>query len=432
MNPILPLQHFVPDVEARQWADGRLYLYGSYDISGDTTYCSYEYHVFSSGDLVHWTDHGVSFASLGRGSGVPWARSPLYAPDCIFHNGRYYLCFCLANASEGIAVSDQPQGPFRDAFPVEGADGDAIDPAILRDDDGQIYFYWGQFHCRGARLSADLHRVDAATLRADLLTERDHGFHEGVSVRKRNGLYYLVYTDISRGRATCLAYATSASPLGPFEKRGILIDNTGCDRETWNNHGSIAEFNGDWYLFYHRSSQASKFSRRVCVEPIRFAPDGSLPEVEMTTQGVTGPIPAATRVEACRACLLSGQVRTATAGAVGEGAAAGAWSEHLTWIHDGDWAAYKYLDFGAGVTSFHAEVASLSYGGRIEVRCDGADGPLLGTCEVPRTGGWEAWQPVNCNLRGAEGVRALYLVFRGLHGRLFSLRSFRFGRAPGD
>jgi len=363
---------------------------------------------------------------------VPWAKSPLYAPDCICHNGRYYLCFCLANASEGIAVSDQPQGPFRDAFPVAGADGDAIDPAILRDDDGQLYFYWGQFHCRGARLTPDLQRVDAATLKADLLTERDHGFHEGVSVRKRNGLYYLVYTDISRGRATCLAYATSTSPLGPFEKRGILIDNTGCDRETWNNHGSIAEFNGTWYVFYHRSSQASKFSRRVCAEPIRFGPDGSLPEVEMTTQGVTGPIPATTPLEACRACLLSGQVRTAATGAVGEGAAAGAWSEHLTWIHDGDWAAYKYLDFGAGVTSFHAEVASLSYGGRIEVRCDRADGPLVGTCEVPRTGGWEAWTSVRCSVRGAEGVRALYLVFHGLHGRLLSLRRFHFGTASGD
>jgi arabinoxylan arabinofuranohydrolase len=425
MNPILPVQHFVPDVEARQWQDGRMYLYGSYDISGGTTYCSYEYHVFSSDDLINWKDHGESFRSTGPNSDVPWAESPLYAPDCIFYKGQYYLFFCLSDNSEGIAVSPRPAGRFTNAAPVEISHDAAIDPAVLVDEDQQVYYYWGQFHLRGARLQSDLKAILPDTLCPDLLTEAAHGFHEGASIRKRNGVYYLVYTDISRGRATCLAYATSLSPLGPFEKRGILIDNAGCDPHTWNNHGSIAEFNGQWYVFYHRSSQASNFNRRVCVEPIHFNPDGSIDEVEMTTQGVSAPLTASTHIDAWRACLLSGQVRTEALGS----AETGEWGEHLSLIHDGDWAAYKYLDLNsldAGERLFTARVASLTYGGTIEVRLDDPDGPLLGTCAVPNTGGWHQWAAVECPVERASGIHALYLLFHGRPGRLFNLASFSF------
>ena len=425
MNPILPIQHFVPDAEGHQWEDGRMYIYGSYDISGDTTYCSYEYHVFSSEDLVNWTDHGVSFKSTGPDSDVSWSEAPLYAPDCIYHNGLYYLYFCLADNSEGVATSTKPYGPFKNAAPVEGANGDAIDPAIFVDDDGQAYYYWGQFNCRGARLKSDMSGIEPDTLCTSLINEPEHGFHEGASMRKRNGIYYLVYTDISRGRATCISYATSKSPLGPFVKGGVIIDNTGCDPETWNNHGSIAEFNGNWYIFYHRSSQASKFSRRACIEPIYFNEDGSINEVEMTTQGVSEPLDALSKIDAYRACLLSGRVRTE---AVGPNQDNDRYSEHLSLIENGNWAAYKYIDFKDGVSSFEAKVGSLTYGGVIEVRIDRLDGPVIGTCEVSRTGGWQKWEAVSCPVQNITGVHAVYLVFKGRGGRLFNLESFKFNQ----
>jgi arabinoxylan arabinofuranohydrolase len=416
MNPILPIQFFIPDVEARQWSDGRMYLYGSYDISGRTSYCSWEYHVFSSADLSHWEEHGESFCSTGPGADVPWTEAPLFAPDCIYHNGRYYLFFCNADRSEGVAESLSPTGRFSKAAPIEGANGDAIDPAVLVDDDGQVYYYWGQFHLRGAKLRPDLHAIQPETLCSDLITEAGHGFHEGASIRKRNGLYYLVYADISRGRPTCLAYATSRSPLGPFTKGGILIDNTGCDRESWNNHGSIAEFNGQWYLFYHRSSQASNFNRRVCVEPIHFNLDGSLSEVEMTTQGISGPLSANQPIEAWRACLLHGQVRTAAQGPTENDPSV---REHLTLIHHDDWAAYKKIDFETQpVLAFQARAASLAYGGLIEVHLDQPDGELIGTCDIARTGGWQKWATFSCRIQKAKGVRALYLVFKGREDRL--------------
>lgn len=434
MNPILPVQHFVPDVEARQWRDGRIYLYGSYDISGRTSYCSWQYRVFSSSDLLNWTDHGESFRTAPPNPSVTWTHATLYAPDCIYHNGRYYLFFCNEGNREGMAQSPSPTGPFTQAIPIDGANKDAIDPAVLVDDDDQVYLYWGQFHLRAAKLRPDLGAIQPETLNRNLLNEAEHGFHEGASIRKRNGIYYLVYADISRGKPTCLAYAISNSPLGPFTKRGILIDNAGCDPETWNNHGSIAEFNGKWYLFYHRSSQGSKFNRRVCIEPIHFNPDGTIDEVEMTTQGISGPLPATQPIEAWRACLLNGTVHTTADGPTERDPTT---RERLTQIHRDDWAAYKYLNFDAQlVHTFHARAASLAYGGQIEIHLDTPNGAAIGTCKVPPTGGWQKWITVTCPIQPANGVRTVYLVFKSPDDkpivptsdpdRLFDLESFWF------
>ena len=142
MNPLLENHHYVPDAEAHVWNDGRLYIYGSYDIRGALSYCSTQYHVFSTDDLVYWTDHGVSLESHQ----IPWMQPsrPLYAPDCAYRDGKYYLYFCYADpvGREGVAVSEKPYGPFENPVPVKGADGGGIDPAVLVDDDGAAYLYW--------------------------------------------------------------------------------------------------------------------------------------------------------------------------------------------------------------------------------------------------------------------------------------------------
>lgn len=232
MNPVLPRQHFVPDSEARVMPDGRLYVYGSYDISGRKGYCSHVLHAFSTDNMIDWVDHGVCFESKD----VPFADSKLelFAPDCIYRDGKYYLYFCMKTGVEGVAVSDTPWGPFTDPTPIEGAHKDSIDPSVFIDDDGQAYYFWGQFHLRGAKLNADMRTLDLSTLNTNIIDEKRYGFHEGSSLRKVNGLYYMVYADISRGKANCLGYAVAESPLGPYEYKGIIIDNTGCDPKTWN------------------------------------------------------------------------------------------------------------------------------------------------------------------------------------------------------
>ncbi|MFQ9395775.1 MAG: family 43 glycosylhydrolase [Lachnospiraceae bacterium] len=123
------------------------------------------------------------------------------------------------------------------------------------------------------------------------MTQDEDGFHEGSSIRKINGKYYMVYADISRGRPTCLGYAISDNPLGPYEKKGIIIDNNGCDPSSWNDHGSIQKIGEDYYVFYHRSTHNSVYSRRVCAEKIQINEDGTIDEVEMTTQGAESHIP---------------------------------------------------------------------------------------------------------------------------------------------
>jgi predicted GH43/DUF377 family glycosyl hydrolase len=422
MNPILPLEHCVPDGEPRVMPDGRLYLYGSYDICGDDFYCSQEYHSFSSDDLVNWTHHGMSFRREDSHCDE-WSR--LYAPDCMHRDGTYYLTYCGPGGAEGIATADTPYGPFRNGFPVEGADGDAIDPTILLDGDGQVYLYWGQFKLRGARLNEDLHSIDKSTLQTSMLNEKEHGFHEGPSIRKRGDWYYMVYCDTARGKASCLSYAMSRSPLGPFEKKGVIIDNDHCDPETWNNHGGMAEFNGRWYICYHRSSQNSKYSRRACMESIAFNDDGTIDEMAMTTQGVEGPLNPRRRIEATRFCLMNGGLHV---GVHGRTEYNDRHREFVQKIHARDWMAYKFFDFPADLRRFTVRAGSLGFGGTIELHLDSPDGPLIGTCNVTPTGGWQLWQTFTCPVAvGKPGVHALYLLFQGLgSNRLMDVECFWF------
>lgn len=347
VNPFLSPEIYIPDGEAHAMSDGRLYLYGSHDTEPDS-YCGRDYFVASTPDFQEWTVEGPSF----RCEDIPWKGtggtnqkldeatcfedlplvlqkmlpeecrqypidvlvqiirqysphlSPegvrLYAPDAIERDGKIYLYFCLSDDSEGVAVADHPGGPFRDCgrLPALG-----IDPAIFVDDDGRAYYYWGQFSASAAELSADMISYDPDSVVCGVLTEEEHQFHEGSSIRKRGDTYYYVFADTSRNsRPTCLGYATSKSPFGPFTYRGIIIDNALCDPESWNNHGCIQEYNGQWYVFYHRSSRNSRYSRRACCERISFDQNGLIPEVKMTSQGAGAAFTAGELIPAYTAC----------------------------------------------------------------------------------------------------------------------------------
>lgn len=417
MNPILPLKEFVPDVEAKVFRDGKIYLYGSYDLPGNTEYCSKDYYVFSSSDFLEFEKSELAFTN--RDDCLGWATGDLYAPDCLEKDGKYYLYFCTSNENEGVAVSEDPMGPFQAPVPVKGADSSQIDPTVFEDEDGQVYYFWGQFSLKGARMQPDLKTLDMESYCSCVLTEEEHGFHEGSSICKRNGIYYMLYTDISRGRATCLSYATSASPLGPYKKGGVVIDNTGCDPQSWNNHGSICEIHGQWYVFYHRSTNCSVFSRRVCVEPIYFEEDGSIKEVEMTVNGQEKIVESSRRLEASRASRLNGSVYISFSSMGGEHV------EYLTEIHNGDWAEYRYLTFH-GEKVFCVEAGSGTYGGTIELHMDSPEGPLLGAVKIENTGGWENFRQFFCPIKKTEGSLGLYLVFKGDANRLFTVADFWF------
>ena len=405
MNPLLPRSFFMADAEAHVMPDGRLYIVGSTDVSGKKDYCSKEYHIWStdSPNLEGFVDHGTVFENTESNPAVPWSKgTTLYAPDMAYKDGRYYLFICGSDAFEAVASSDKPYGPYGDVKKIEKADKNGIDPTVLVDDDGSVYYLWGQFHLRGIKLKDNMCEAVEGSFTDNILTEQEHGFHEGASIRRINGKYYIVYTDISRGKATCMSYAVSDKPLGPYKKGGVIIDNTYCDPGTWNNHGSIQFYRDRWFIFYHRSSQNGATCRRVCAEPITIAPDGSIAEVPMTSNGAGEPIDAYGKIDASSACRLKGSLYI-TPDTENEGAeiltdcGGGSWTEA--------WAEYKTLDFKSGARKFTAEASGV---GKITVMTE-KDG-RIGSLEF---NGNKRVRLETALSAVPTGVRTVWILFEG-------------------
>lgn len=358
-NPILPLNRYCPDGEPHRIGD-ELYVYPSWD-ERPGCYCSDKLYVVHSKDLETWHLDGPAFLS----SKLEWEMAPsyppglseaesyeelpsylkdylpkhfghivpfrwfkrylmwimktlqskdpskrlLYAPDALTVNGRSYLFFCTSDDYEGVAVSDSPAGPFTNPVKITGDRSGkpirGIDPAVFRDDDGKVYLYWGQIQSCGAELTEELTQIKEDTLVTGLLSEKEHGFHEGSSMRKIGDTYYYIFADTHRGKPTALGYATSKHPLGPFTYRGVIIDNEGCDPASWNNHGSIECVNGRWYVFYHRSTANSRYLRRMCAEPITVDENGLIPEVKPSSIGMGEPYKIGEPLFSYQACKLS-------------------------------------------------------------------------------------------------------------------------------
>ena len=395
-NPVFPIDFHVPDGEAHVMPDGKVYIYGSWDNANEY-YCSEEYRTFSSSNLIDWNYHGESF-NIKQ---VPWSQDKvkpnymemdlsdptplmkkfiddmkkfkknnkdlelknlLYAPDAIHYKGKYYLYFCMADQSEGVAISDNPEGPFEN--PVQLHCG-GIDPAIFIDDDNQAYYYWGQFYGNVAKLKNSMTEINQDTVLTRIVSEQKHYFHEGSSMRKRGEIYYLIYTCIKRGKPTALGYSTSLSPLGPFTYQGIIIDNAKCDPKSWNNHGSIEEVNGQWYVFYHRSSRNSDKYRRLCIEPITFNEDGTINEVKMSSNGANTPFQPGDLVESYRACELSGDLFISPDKTLE--------TEVLTGIKNSDTAVFRYFKLLKGEYEFKVDAEG---SGTIEVTLDDSIEPI--------------------------------------------------------
>ncbi|MBN1387992.1 MAG: family 43 glycosylhydrolase [Bacteroidales bacterium] len=412
-NPICPPGVYIADPSARVWDDGRLYVYGSTDESGDY-YCSWHHDILYTEDMLNWYLEENVFASDGENDRIPYNNSLLFAPDCAFKNNRYYLYYSQPDPenAEGVAAAESPLGPFATGEPMNTEGYNEIDPSVFIDDDGTAYYLWGQFSLKMARLNPGMLKIDPNTVHENILTEAEHYFHEGAFMAKRNGLYYIVYADLSReDKPTCLGYATSKSPFGPYEYRGVIIDNDGCNPGNWNNHGSIARFNNQWYVFYHRSTHGCKTMRKACVEKISFLDDGTIPEVEMTSQGAGEPLKAIKRIDAASACLLHGNVRIS---------AENSGNEILSSLGNGDAAIFKYLDFGSGIRSVKMRIKTLN-GGRIILSAGKPWQRRIGEYEAAAGSRTGEWQVIELPTESTEGVHALWIQCYGGEGDLFEV-----------
>jgi len=410
-NPIIPEARYNSDPQARTWTDkdGRptLYVYGSRDES-KTFYCSHFYDVLYTHDMKTWQIREDSFASVGKDDQVPYNEEFLYAPDCIEKDGKYWLFYSQGGNKdvEGVAVSDDPTGPFKDGRPVK--DANQIDPSVFIDDDGQAWLFWGQFAAKCAKLNPDMRSIDPSTIRDSVITEAEHHFHEGIQAFKRNGIYYLVFADISRrGMPTCLGYATADHVTGPYTYRGVIVDNHGCDPYVWNNHGSVGELGGQWYVFYHRSTNGTEMLRKSCVEPISFNADGTIDEVPMTTSGAAGPLDPFQVTEGWRTCGLTGHARIILRKQEGLSD-----RELLALIRHRDSAIWRDFDFSRKPTKMRLTVIPRE-GGSVTVFANTLCLPVVASFQVPPGDGR---RPVTLEVpvqAGLEGIHPLFFRFYG-------------------
>lgn len=400
-NPYLPSWEYIPDGEPRVF-DGRLYIYGSHDRFNGERFCELNYVCWSApvDDLGSWRFEGEIYDKR-RDPICTGDDRLLFAPDVVRGpDGRYYLFYAFDFSNViSVAVCDEPAGVYSfyghvhysDGLPLGQKEGDSFqfDPGVLVDDDSRVYLYTG-FCMKNSPFPKAEHLCEdkgamMVELDADMLTVRteprfivpcyangentdfeDHEFFEASSMRKISGKYYFIYSSVNSHE---LCYAVSDSPVEGFRYGGtivsngdIFLDGAGVEEATnytGNNHGSLIEINGNLYIFYHRHTNRHQFSRQGCAERVRMLPDGSIPQVEITSCGLNGgPLSDRGEYEARIACNLmsaQGAVPYEMGHPIGsihpyftqEDAPEGKPRQYIANLTDSAVANYKYFEFSS-------------------------------------------------------------------------------------
>jgi hypothetical protein len=435
-NPYLPGWEYIPDGEPRVF-NNRIYVYGSHDTAGSDKFCDYKLKVWSApiDDPNNWTCHGDAFhtrADRDHKSDTPWTEGELYAPDVVEKDGKYYLYAYIFYTKGCVAVSDRPEGPFQliSQYKVpensagELREGIFVDPGVLVDDDGRVYIYCGYQKSYMAELNTEnMYEIIDKTFIPDILPEA--GFFEACSPRRVGDTYYLVYSPKTGSK---LAYATSKSPTGPFEYRGNIVDN-GVDYPGGNNHGSICNINGQWYIFYHRMTNGTIMSRRGCVERITMLPDGAIGQVDMTSLGFETSLSPYKITLADIACVLKGGCFITEKNI---------FTRIITGITNGCIIGYKYFDFGedygSSTMEFHANVIGTGCKAKMRILIDSFEsGEEIGICDLGSDDG-----TVSAVVKNVIGRHAVYFLVEDSFGgyftdmfkgrQLFELVSFVFSK----
>lgn len=276
--PILPGYHADPHIAV---FDDTYYLYPTTD--GSEGWASTSFSCMSSKDLRHWQNHGVI---LRLGVDVKWADRNAWAPAVATKNGKYYI-YTSAAQNIGVAAADTPYGPFVDPLrkplvPKGKWPGQAIDPMVFVDDDGSAYLYWGQGNCYVVKLNDDMVSFDHEAVKR--ITPP--GYNEGSFVLKRNGIYYLMWSEFdTRDPRYSVAYGTSNSPMGPFQKTADNPILKGQGLVKGAGHHSVVQVPGkdEWYIAYHRFAipDGTGYKRETCISPMHFNPDGTIQKVNV-------------------------------------------------------------------------------------------------------------------------------------------------------
>lgn len=453
-NPYLPSWEYIPDGEPYVFGD-RVYVYGSHDRFRGHAYCLNDYVCWSApvDDLGDWRYEGVIYRKT-QDPFNPGGMMCLYAPDVtVGPDGRYYLYYVLDKKSVvSVAVCDTPAGQYEFYGYVHDQSGALLgeregdepqfDPGVLTEGD-RTYLYTGFCAIGDTTRTGPMGTV----LAADMLTILEgpvnlapsqpysagssfegHEFFEAPSIRKRGDLYYFIYSSVAMHE---LCYAVSKDPMKGFVYGGVIVSNADLHIDSYkpaertmayggNNHGSIVEIAGKWYIFYHRQTDGTNFSRQGCIEQISFREDGSIIQAEITSCGANGgPLIGKGEYPAYLACHLFANDPALTTGAPGE------WMDcrfpkvtqdgkdgdeevgYVANLRDGAHAGFKYFDC-KGVTSVSIRVRGYCKGAfGVKTRWDGE---VLGWIPVGFT---NEWQKYSADIAIPDGVHSLYFVYQG-------------------
>lgn len=447
-NPYLPSWEYIPDGEPYVF-DGRVYVYGSHDFYNGYVFCMGDYVCWSAPaeDLSDWRYEGVIYPRnedpLNRDG-----KMCLYAPDVtVGPDGRYYLYYVLDHVPVvSVAVCDSPAGRYRFYGYVHYQDGTLLgekegdqpqfDPGVLTE--GTHTFLYTGFCPKGDKTRTG---AMATVLGEDMLTVEEapvfvvpgcaysagsgfegHAFFEAPSIRKIGDTYYFIYSSEVMHE---LCYATSKNPREGFVYKGVLVSN--CDLHITNgkpadmpmayganNHGSVVEINGEWYIFYHRHTNGTWYSRQGCAEKLVKGPDGGFLQAELTSCGLNdGPLPGFGTYPAYIAChLFTAQPSVYVGGdtfpkIVQDGRDGDEEPGYISNMQDSATAGFRYFDM-KGVSKISITVRGYT-GGVFEVRT-ARDGRVYAEIPVQNSNVWETY---TAQAALPDGLQALYLTYRG-------------------
>ncbi|OCX52051.1 carbohydrate-binding protein [Mucilaginibacter sp. PPCGB 2223] len=421
-NPIIQTK-YTADPAPMVYKD-TVFLYTSHDEDDAFGFKMRNWLLYTSTDMVNWRDRGI-IASL---KDFKWVTTDngAWAPQIIARNNKFYMYCPMPGFGIGVLVADNPYGPFKDPIgkPLIKNSSDDIDPTVFIDDDGQAYLYWGNPNLYYVRLNGDMISYSGSIIKDPTIAKvkgmpDPYHYQEGPWVWKRNGRYYLAYA------STCcpegIGYATSKTPAGPWEYKGMIMDG---DKRSSGNHPGIIDFKNESYLFGFdyailKQNMSKHYERRsVCLEKITYNPDGTIQKLPFWSKNVAqvGTLDPFNRVEAETMAYSEGlktDLQTE-------------WERNVSWdkgkkiadriiltnINNGDFTKVQGVDFYRQATSVEVSVASMD-GGRIEFHADKIDGPLIANVEVTGKGEGDVWKTLTAPVKKISGVHDLYIVFKG-------------------
>ncbi len=391
---------------------------------GGSFFTMHGWRVSCSTDMVNWTDRGELILEAGDFGGSA-NKNEDWAAQVIRRNGKYYYYVTVgtpAGRAINVAVSDKPEGPFKDALNgqhLAGPNWDYIDPTVWIDDDGQAYLYWGNPKLFWAKLNEDMISLDGGVHETDMSSgfapSGSSVYTEGPWIHKRGKKYYMIYA--SHGVPEKISYSTSDSPTGPWKWGGVIMDQG--NNTAFTNHSGIIDFKGRSFFFYHNQKNVNGggYSRSTAVEEFTWNADGSIPTIKSTDNGVVKPIhnlDPYQRVEAETKSWVGGievdlsqKDQKGVSLTIINHVKSESGAVYLTNMNSKFYTKVRSVDMGDGAERII--LCTRGKGGKIELHAGSETGTLLASMEIPSS---SAWQENTYDVTDAVGVDDLYFVVK--------------------